>query len=161
MVDRSHIGRSFPPVSATVERGRLKLFLKAIGETGAIHVDPEAARAAGFADQVAPPTYLFCLELLDSDRPGLVFDTLGIEIARVLHGEQSFVYRRPVTVGERLSFAPRIADIYDKKGGALTFVVKETAVTDAAGAPVADLKSVIVVRNGPLAPAPLAPGSRA
>jgi acyl dehydratase len=150
MVDRAHIGRRFPPVSATVERGRLRMFLKAIGEMSPVHVDADAARAAGYRDQLVPPTYLFCLELLDAPDRMLVFDTLGIEIARVLHGEQSFAYRRPVVVGDRVTFAARIADIYDKKRGALSFVVKETDVTDEAGAPVAALRSVIVVRNGPL-----------
>jgi acyl dehydratase len=157
MVDRSHIGRTFPPVAATVERGRLSMFLKAIGETAPVHLDPAAARAAGYRDQLVPPTYLFCLELLDAPDRMIVFDTLGIEIARVLHGEQAFAYRRPVVVGDRVTFTARIADIYDKKGGALSFVVKETAVTDADGAAVADLRSVIVVRNGPLAPAGGAP----
>jgi hypothetical protein len=41
-----------------------------------------------------------------------------------------------------------VADIYDKKGGALEFVVRETRVTNQDGALVADLSCVTVVRHG-------------
>jgi hypothetical protein len=49
--------------------------------------------------------------------------------------------------GERLTATGTITDVYAKRGGALEFVVKKTAVTDEAGAAVADLTGVIVVRN--------------
>jgi len=47
-----------------------------------------------------------------------------------------------------LRFESRIADIYDKKNGALEFVVRETRVTNQKGEHIADLRSVIVQRNG-------------
>ena len=49
--------------------------------------------------------------------------------------------------GEQLSFRQRIADIYDKKGGALEFIVRHTAVSNQRGEPVADLRCVTVYRN--------------
>ncbi|MOA64579.1 hypothetical protein D3C78_1906750 [compost metagenome] len=49
--------------------------------------------------------------------------------------------------GDRLSFETKIVDIYDKKGGALEFVVRETRVTDEQGELVAELRNSLVVRN--------------
>jgi acyl dehydratase len=93
-----------------------------------------------------PPTFFFCLEM-DSPRPAAMRELLGIDIARVLHGEQGFVYHAMAHAGDELRFEPRIADIYAKKGGALEFVVRETRVTDAAGRLVAELRATTVVRN--------------
>jgi acyl dehydratase len=50
--------------------------------------------------------------------------------------------------GDRLSFAQRVADIYDKKGGLLEFMVRETRVSNQRGEPVADLVATTVVRHG-------------
>lgn len=146
MIDRSHIGRAFPPHTAEVEKGRLRFFAKAIGETSPVYTDEAAARAAGYSALPAPPTFLFCLEM---DRPD-PFDTLkalGVELGRVLHGNQSFTYHAPVVAGDRITFQTRVSDIFDKKGGALEFIVLDTTATNQDAVKVADLQSVIVVRN--------------
>ena len=57
----------------------------------------------------------------------------------MLHGEQRFDYRAPVVVGDRLTFRPRVAGVSEKKGGAMTLVVVETAVTNQNGVHVADV----------------------
>jgi acyl dehydratase len=101
---------------------------------------------AGRADLLLPPTFLFCLEMASPD-PAAMRTLLDIDIAQVLHGEQHFAYHAPVRAGDRLRFAPRIADIYDKKGGALQFVVRETEVTNQHGVRVAELRCVTVVRR--------------
>jgi len=50
--------------------------------------------------------------------------------------------------GEKLTFESRITDIYQKKAGALDFVVRETRVTNQCGEHVADLRSILIQRNG-------------
>ncbi|MNN92403.1 hypothetical protein D3C81_2106840 [compost metagenome] len=50
--------------------------------------------------------------------------------------------------GDTLHFETRVADVYDKKGGALHFVVQETKVTNQKGEHVADLRSTLVERRG-------------
>ena len=70
-----------------------------------------------------PPTLLFCLEMEQPD-PWHFLGLMGIDLARVLHGEQEFDYLAPAWAGDTLTFAVRIADIYDKRGGALEFVTK-------------------------------------
>ncbi len=72
---------------------------------------------------------------------------MGIRPSRVLHGEQSFIYHRMAYAGDTLRFESRIADIYEKKGGALDFVVRETRVSRHDGEHIADLRSVLVHRN--------------
>ena len=76
-----------------------------------------------------------------------LFDALKIDLGKVLHGEQRFDYFAPVCAGDTLRFETKVADIYEKKGGALEFVVNATTVTNQLGEHVADLHSVIVVRH--------------
>ncbi|WP_088278915.1 MaoC family dehydratase N-terminal domain-containing protein [Ideonella sp. A 288] len=147
MLDKGFIGHRLAPFTVPVEASRLRLFAKAIGETRPEYLDEAAARAAGFAGLPVPPTFLFCLEM-DAPDPGALRTLLGIDIARILHGEQRFRYHAMAHAGDTLTFEQRIADIYDKKGGALEFVVRETRVTNHRGEPVAELDCVTVVRNG-------------
>lgn len=146
MIDKSQIGRTFPPHTVEVEKGRLRFFATAVGETKAEYVDEAAAKAAGYRSLPVPPTFFFSLEIEQPDPFGW-FRDVGLNLAKVLHGEQSFTYHAPACAGDALTFESRIADIYDKRNGALEFVVKETKVTNQDGRHVADLRSVIVQRN--------------
>lgn len=146
MIDRSHIGTLISRHKAAAEAGRLRFFARATGQTDNRYIEEAAAKDAGYPALPVPPTFFFCLEM-EAPSPRATMERLDIDIGKVLHGEQSFRYHRMAFAGEMLMFETRIADIYDKKGGALEFVVRETYVTDEAGAPVADLRSVIVVRN--------------
>jgi hypothetical protein len=146
MIDTSHIGALISRHTAEVEAGSLRFFAKTTGQTDARYIDPRAAAAAGFPALPVPPTFLFCLAM-DVPNPRAAYELLGIDIGKVLHGEQQFHYHRMAFAGERLTFETRIGDIYTKKGGALEFVVRDTVVTGAGGEVVADLRSVIVVRN--------------
>jgi len=147
MIDRRYIGHALPPFTAVADAARLRFFAKATGQTDPIYRDEAAARDAGHPGLPLPPTFLFCLEM-DAPDPAAMRTLLGIDYRKVLHGEQSFRYHAMAHAGERLSFAPRIADIYDRKGGALEFVVRETEVKKADGTRVAELKTVTVVRHG-------------
>ena len=147
MVDQSAVGREFTPVTARVEPGRLRFFLNTLGEGNPVYRDESAARLAGYAATPVPPTYLFCLEMMDATVPFEFLAALDIDLARVLHGEQRFAYYAPVIVGDTLTFHPRVTDVADKKGGALTLVVVETKVTNQAGQHVADAVRTVIVRN--------------
>ena len=140
MLDRGHIGKQLPPVTRTVEAGRLRFFLDVIGDS---------ARAIDVGDGAlcVPPTYLFCLEMMGDPDPLDWLKALGVNLLHILHGEQRFDYHAPAFAGDRLSFAPSIADIYDKKGGALQFIVKNTEVRNQHDARIATLVSTVVVRD--------------
>jgi len=147
MLDTRHIGATLPAFTTTVDAGRLRFFAKATGPDDPVYTDDDAARAAGHRGLPVPPTFFFCLEM-DSPRPAAMRELLGIDIGRVLHGEQGFTYHAMACAGDVLRFEPRITDIYAKKGGALEFVVRETRVSDTAGNLVAEMRAVTVVRNG-------------
>jgi acyl dehydratase len=147
MLDRRHIGHEMPPFQVRVEAGRLRFFAKATGQADPVYTDEAAARAAGHPGLPVPPTFLFCLEM-ESPNPAAIRDLLGMDYRRLLHGEQGFSYQGMAYAGDTLTFAQRIEDIYDKKNGALEFVVRKTSVTNQRGEAVASLRCVTVIRNG-------------
>lgn len=146
MIDRNLIGHELPPSTLPIERGRLRFFARATGETDPVYTDLDAARAAGYPDLPAPPTFLFSAEL-DSRAAFTLLDLLKVPLANVLHGEQGFTWYRPVCAGDTVTVQPRITDIYDKKGGALEFVVKVAEARNQRNELVAELRSVIVCRH--------------
>lgn len=139
------IGTSTPPLTVLVERGRLQLFAKATGQGDPTYVDPVAARAQGHRDLPVPPTFLFGLELEQPDPFGWL-DRLGVDLSSILHGTQTFRYDTLAYAGDELTVSSTITDVYSKKGGALEFIERRTAVTRD-GMPVATLEQTIVVRN--------------
>jgi acyl dehydratase len=147
MLDTSKIGHQFPAFTAEVEKGRLRFFAKAIGETNPIYTDETAASEAGYRSLPAPPTFAMSL---DMDGPELlpVLGFLKMDIARILHGSQDFEYLAPICAGDRITVTSGITDIFDKKGGALEFVVMENTYTNQDGILVAKATSTLVQRNG-------------
>lgn len=146
MIDKKWIGHELPASVLPIERSRLQFFAKAIGETNPIYTDLAAAREAGYADLPAPPTFLFAAEL-DSGASFKLLDDLQVPIAKLLHGEQSFTYVRPACVGDTVTVNSRVSDIYDKKNGALEFVVKTSHATNQRQELVAELRTVLVCRH--------------
>ena len=147
MIDKGLIGRELGSRSIVVERGRLRFFAKAIGETNPVYTDEAAAKAAGHRALPVPPTYLFCLQHEASESVS-VSKLANLDQGRILHGEQHFAYHAMAYCGDTLAFEARIVDVYDKKGGALDFLVTETRVTDQDGKHIADLRGIVVQRNG-------------
>jgi acyl dehydratase len=146
MIDRKWIGHRFPPSELALERGRLRFFAKAIGETDPVYTDVDAARAAGYSDLPAAPTFLFAAEL-DSGANGRMLELLEIPLQKVLHGEQGFTYHRPACAGDVITVHASLTDIYDKKNGALEFVVKAAEARNQRNELVAELRTVLVCRN--------------
>lgn len=145
-IDPSVIGRELEPVTSVIEAGRLTLFAQATGQSDPVYSDPAAARAAGLPGVPVPPTFLFGIEL-EAPEPFGWLEALGVDLRHVLHGEQSFTYHTMAHAGDEVVARPRIADVYSKKGGALQFIAKRTRITRRDDTAVADLESLIVVRE--------------
>jgi len=124
----------------------LRFFAKAIGEANRIYTDERAAQEAGFRSLPAPLTFTFCLEN-DVPDPFAFLESLGVDVRRLLHGEQSFKYFAPVYAGDSLTFETRVSDIYDKKAGTLEFIVLDTDVRNQTGVLVAEQRSALVLRS--------------
>ena len=145
-VNRAFIGREYP-ASAPYEVGRehVRRFAEAIGDTSPLSLDPEAARAAGHPDVVAPPTFLTVLNFRFALEGPVADPELGLDYALVVHGEQSFALHRPVCAGDVLTSVQSVTDIKD--AGRNELVHTTTEVTDAGGGPVATLRSTLVSRG--------------
>ena len=146
MINKSHIGRTTTPQTFDIEKGRLKFFAKAIGETDPVYSDEDAAKKAGYKSLPAPATFLFCLEM-ETNSLWDNIAAMGVPVGKILHGSQSFTYHAPITAGDRITFITKVSDIYDKKGGALEFIVEDSTATNQDGVLVGELQRVIVVRN--------------
>ena len=145
-MDTSLIGQKSPPKSIVVEQGQLQLFAKATGTPDQIYWDVAAAKEAGHPALPAPPTFLMCLDsLAPSNDPG-VLKQLGVDIGRILHGEQRFKYGKPIYAGDEITFESEITDMYEKKGGALQFVVSESTATNQNGEVVGKVINSLVIR---------------
>jgi acyl dehydratase len=144
-LDTSVIGKPTGAHRVVVERGPVSNFASAIKDENTVYHDPAAARAAGFDDIPAPPTWSFAMQYwgrfaeAQPDDPtrgenpmhkimGELFAKGGL----VLHGEEEFRYHRPIVVGDVLLGEGRIVDLYEKesKGRTMTFVVTETVWRD-------------------------------
>ncbi len=145
-VNREFIGREFP-ASAPYEVGRehIRRFAEAIGDLSPACLDPEAARALGHPDVVAPPTFLTVLGFRFASEGPLADPALGLDYSLVVHGEQAFELHRPVVAGDVLTSVQRVEEIRDAGRNELLTTVTE--VTGADGAPVATLRNTIVSRG--------------
>jgi acyl dehydratase len=137
-IDQSLVGQTSAPQDFAVERGAIRRFAEAIGDTNPLYLDPAAARAAGYADVIAPPTFptTFRVPL-----------PITIEMSHVLHGEQEYAYTRPIVAGETLRCTATLVSLREREGslGKMTFIVAEIAGSDATGASVFTGRSTIIV----------------
>jgi acyl dehydratase len=137
-------GKEYQEVEFTVDRERVLQFDEAIGEDNPVFRDADAAKAAGFDDQVAPPTFATVMQIMTSGQ--VVLDQeLGLNYALVVHGEQEYEWSRPLKVGDKLRATPRIADIYAR--GPNEFLVIEAEVKDESGETVVIGRSTLLSRG--------------
>ncbi|MGH2654197.1 MAG: MaoC family dehydratase N-terminal domain-containing protein [Actinomycetota bacterium] len=137
-------GKEYQEVTFEVERDRVTGFARAIGEEDPRFLDAEAAKAAGFPEQLAPPTFPTVMQIMTSGQ--VVLDQeLGLNYAMVVHGEQEYEWRRPIVVGDVLRATPRIADLYAR--GPNEFLVIEAEIRDAAGEVVCVARTTLLSRG--------------
>jgi acyl dehydratase len=144
-LDQSFVGRSWPATAPyLVGREKIREFAAAIGATDAEHHDPEAARAAGYPDVVAPPTFPVVITMAAS-RQIVADPALGLDYSRVVHGDQKFAYTRPVVAGDSLVCVNTVDEITSRGGH--DFLTTRTEVTTEAGEPVVTVWSKLVQRG--------------
>ncbi|RUL93690.1 MaoC family dehydratase N-terminal domain-containing protein [Verrucosispora sp. FIM060022] len=144
-LDQSFVGRTYPPTAPyQVGREKIREFARAIGATDSAYHDPEAARALGHPDVVAPPTFPIVLTMAANQQ--MIEDPdLAIDYTRVVHGDQRFAYTRPVVAGDELVCVNAIEEITGRAGH--VFVTSRTEVTTTAGEPVVTAWMKLVVRG--------------
>ena len=109
------IGKTYPAVRYAVGREKVREYAWAVGETNPLHVDVEAARAAGFADVVAPPMFAV-VYAGRSITPALFDPEVGINFANMLHAGQEFEWGPLVVAGDEIATTTTVSEI-DERGG--------------------------------------------
>jgi hypothetical protein len=136
MVDPAHKGKAFPPFHLTIERGKLREFLLAIGDDNPAYADD---------DPPVPPTFSTVINFWGGVGLVNVLKGIGVEVWNVLHGEQEFEYLAPIHVGDTITGISRIEDIYVKAG--MNFVEIVTEYKNQHGQSVLNDRALIIVRG--------------
>ena len=144
MVNVEIQGKVYAPTAPyLVGREKVREFARAVLSEAALHHDPEAARAAGYSDVVAPPT--FAIVVQDATLQQLLSDEeAAVDFSRVVHGDQRFTYSRPIVAGDELTGLMTVTSV--KQLGGNSMVTSSTEVSDATGAHVVTAISTLVVR---------------
>ena len=109
------VGKTFAPTVYAVGREKIREYAHAVGETNPLHLDPEAARAAGYRDVVAPP--MFCVVYSSpSVAPALFDPEVGINFAMMVHGGQQFEWGPLVVAGDEITTTTSVKDISERDG---------------------------------------------
>ena len=122
-VNTKAIGKTYEPVLYAVGREKIREYARAVGETDPLYLDVEAARAAGYADVVAPPMFavVFANQAIV---PGLFDPEVGIDFAHLVHGSQEFRWGPLVVAGDEITTTATLADASER--GGMGFYVFET-----------------------------------
>ncbi len=109
------IGRHYPATSYEVGLEKIREFSGVVGEDGAVHRDRGAAQDAGYRDVVAPPMFVV-VYAAPALGPAILDPEVGIDLARMVHGGQEFVWSEPVYVGDVITTEAQVTEIYEKDG---------------------------------------------
>ena len=142
-VNADVIGRRYPPSLYAVGREKIREYAYAVGETDPLHLDPEAARAAGYADVVAPP--MFAVVYIARALTPVLFDPeIGIDFAHLVHGSQELCWGPLVIAGDEIATTVSVADVAER--GGMGFYTFQTASVSDAGETVCTGVWVNIVR---------------
>lgn len=150
MFDQSKIGQSFPPFTYEVERGKIRELATALGDDNPIYHSREAAQAMGYPDVpvllTAPTMYSFW----GNTQMGKHLVGVGIDVRRILHGEEEYEYLAPVYPGDVLTGVARVADgksRQGKDGSYMDILTLEIHYTNQHSQPVLNAREVVIVRG--------------
>jgi acyl dehydratase len=109
------VGKTYPPTLYAVGREKIKEYARAVGETNPLHLDHEAARAAGYADVVAPPMFavVYCSAAMG---PAYFDPELGIDFSRLVHGGQEFKWGPLVVAGDEITTTVSVKSVEQRAG---------------------------------------------
>ena len=138
------VGKSYPAASYAVGREKVREYARAVGESNPLYLDVEAARAAGYADVVAPPMFAVVYSS-PAVSPAMFDPELGVDFARVVHGAQELVWGPLVIAGDEVSTTTTVKDISER--GGMKFFVFEAVSTNQRDETVCTGTWTIIVRG--------------
>jgi AcrR family transcriptional regulator/acyl dehydratase len=142
-LDGGDAGWHGPAQETVVHRDTIRRFAEAAGLDNPLHHDPAAARRAGYADVVAPPT--FCATL---PRPPL--DGFSLPASGAIHGEQEFSYGAPICAGDAVAVRARLLGVRSRegRGGPMTIATIASEGTNQRGEWVFTARATVILREG-------------
>jgi len=159
-IDRSHLGRRYGPYRFTVGREHVRDFAAAtgMGVPGRVlrrppdgahpwTFDEAAAAGSPHGGLVAPPAFAatFAIEPFSA---ACQDPALGIDLVRLVHGEQAFEWFGPIRPGDEITTTGEITDLRDR--GPLDFLEVTTTSENQRGEPVVRGVWTAVIRRGGL-----------
>ena len=141
----SAVGKTFAPVTYAVGREKVREYANAVGETNPLHLDPEAARAAGHRDVVAPPMFAV-VYASPAVIPAFFDPEVGMDFARMVHGGQEFAWGPLVVAGDEITTEVEVADVSER--GGMGFYVFESRSDNQDGERVCTGTWTCIVRGG-------------
>jgi acyl dehydratase len=114
-VNPSAIGKTYDPLTYAVGREKIREYARAVGETDPVCLDLETARAAGYADLMAPPMFavVYSAPVVG---PCLFDPEIELNFAMMVHGGQEFVWGEPVVAGDEVTTTVSVKDISEADG---------------------------------------------
>ncbi len=129
-VNSQAVGKTYEPTTYAAGREKIKEYARAVGETNSVHLDEQAAQAAGYADVVAPP--MFAVVYSSPALGPAMFDPeVAINFAMMVHGGQEFEWGPPVVAGDEITTTVGVKDISERAG--LGYYVFESISTNQRG----------------------------
>jgi acyl dehydratase len=157
MADKSKLGMEFPSYTFEVEKGKIAEFAMAISQkedknqVNPLYADREAAKQSGYQDIIAPPTFQTCFPLWAGGGLLPLIQALGIDLIRLLHGEEEYEYFGAIHPGDLMTGKSKVVEMYekekkDKPGKFMFFTVIETEIRNQRGELVIKTRSTLVER---------------
>jgi acyl dehydratase len=137
--------KTWGPVTYAVGREKIREYAHAVGETNRLHLDPDAARAAGHADVVAPPMFavVYTSPVIG---PAMLDPEVGMDFSRMVHGAQEFTWGPLVVAGDEVTTEVELADRSER--GGMEFFVFESRSDNQSGERVSTGQWTCIVRGG-------------
>lgn len=141
-LDNSIIGLTGKEYIFEVENRHVNQFITAIGDENALYQNEEYAKESAYKGLIVPPTFPITMSDSNGELP------LDLDYRRMLHGEQEFIYYRPIRPGDRLYCKVKVSDLYEREGrsGTMQFLVLDTEMKNQAGEMVCISRMNIIYR---------------
>jgi acyl dehydratase len=123
------VGKTGEPRTYEVERGAIRRFAEAIGDSNPIFNSDRESRNSRFGGMIAPPTFF---RSLMAPVPEVKLD---MPTARGLDGGSDWEYFKPARPGDRITVQTKIAGLRESDGrlGPMIFTTTETSYTNQFG----------------------------
>ena len=139
------VGKSYPPTTYAVGREKIREYAYATGEADPLHLDVDAARAAGYRDLVAPPMFAV-VYAAPAVAPGLFDPEVAIDFARMVHGGQELRWGPLVIAGDEITTTVTLKDVTARES--MSFFVFESVSENQDGDTVCVGTWTNIVRGG-------------